>query len=309
MDSTPFGLDPFVGNRAEQQIHNSGGLGSDTEINNANENENYETQKIGDFPILPMSELVYDESILHRYSIIENSRIFNPNYLNEVQKELTENDRNLTVMWIVEKFVSTGLSDEAMFLTIKIFDYLLGVNKISRDFLLIRACSCIFLSAKIEDTEHETLCGLLSRLAHITESEIIEDELNIAKILNFQVLFVTPIMPLRLFIQKIYSIDPGADVNRIFILAKLVALCTLFDEKCSSLRSEDIAKSSLLLVLKYIGRHDLFAPFNEQQLQEHTIRQVLNSVSLVISNHDYMNYVQMYSNLYDELGNIVASNE
>ena len=309
MDSTPFGLNPLITNRGQEDLQNTGGLGSDDEINNANENDSSEPQKIGDFSILPMNGLVYDESILHRYTIIENSRLFNPNYKTEIQKDLTENDRNLTVLWIIEKFVSTGLSEEAMFLAVKLFDYLLGVNQISRDFLLVRACSSIFLAAKIEDTEHETLCGILSGFAHITETEIIEDELNIVQLLNFQLVFVTPLMPLRLFIQKIYSMDQSLDINRIFILTKLVCLCTLFVENCSKITSEDIARASLLLVLKYINRHDLFAPFNEQQLPKSSIQDVLNAVNFVISNHDYMNYVSMYSDLYNQLSNILSSNQ
>lgn len=266
--------------------------------------------KFGDTPTTVLEPTIYDESVLRRYRKNESSRFFNKNYLTEVQKTLRESDRDSIVKWMMCKAPIIEITDDALFLAVRIFDYILGKKEFSRDSLTMHGGSCLLIASKMEDDDNQTICAQIVEVAtNLTEAALIEDELVVTKLVGYNAFFITPIMYLRVFLQKLFITDSSINVKKTWILAKIIAFCSLFTDKCSVFSSEEISKECIRLVLVYQKKVETFNQLNFGPISDECHRRILDVLDSVVKDAYKMGIVRQFSDLATELPSLVASNQ
>ena len=194
------------------------------------------------------STILYETTILNRYNKEDKIRPFNNNYLNEIQKDLFKTDRNLLVKWIILTGISESLSYDAIFLSIRIFDYILSTFPIYRSTLKINASACILLASKMEDSPKHDLCNrLIQSISESSESIIVDTELILFKHLNYNVSFITSFLYLRLYLQQLNSENIKIYNNKFNELSKIISLCSISYEKCLIYSNDLICKNCLII--------------------------------------------------------------
>ena len=188
----------------------------------------------------------YEVPILNKLRQIDKSFHFDFNYCNSIQTNLTRRDRDIITQNILKTGVSCGFSHRIIGLASKIFDRIIQTYPLHRDELNLNAATCLFIANKIEGHEIDDACQVLAqRRTEFKESDIIQQELTICNILNYNIRFVTPFDFLELFLKKDENLDDYNSYRVLKKLTKAIIYCAMITETSNTFTSEDICMYSL----------------------------------------------------------------
>lgn len=198
----------------------------------------------------------YSESILNRYRMEDNRRRFNPHYLTEVQKALEEKDRNVGVAWMIQSGLAINLSDDAIFLAVRILDYYLGISHLTRNLVQLACASALLLGAKTEDPNTMSICsGICLQAVDISEQTLTDTELLMFRDIEFNIVMATPIVFLHYYLKKFFIDNERSDIiiTDVIRIVRFISYCALSFDSCSKFNSEHIALIALYLTSKILN--------------------------------------------------------
>ena len=193
----------------------------------------------------------YDDSILSFYRREATRRRFNPKYLEEVQTLLERGDRDTGVAWMIQTGFRIGASNEAIFLSVKIFDYFISKWQIPRE-EVEHWCACgLLIGVKTEDTDfNPRLCKRIRDNAHdVAEQQMTELEIVMFRVIEFNSIFSTPVIFARYYTK--YVEDGKLDDVTPYVW--FFAFCALSVETCSALHDEDVGIACVVLAAKLVS--------------------------------------------------------
>ena len=193
----------------------------------------------------------YDISILEFYRKEALRRKFNPKYLEEVQPLLERGDRDTGATWTIQTGFRIGASNEAIFLSVRIFDYFISKWQIARDEVELWSACALLIGMKAEDTAYNPrLCKRIRDNAQdVTEQQMTELEIVMFKAIEFNAIFATPVIFARYYTKYIEA----AKRDEVVSYGRFFAFCALSLETCSSLNDEDVAIACISIASKFVG--------------------------------------------------------
>lgn len=200
----------------------------------------------------------YSESILNRYRMEDNRRRFNPHYLTDVQIKLEEKDRNVGVAWMIQSGLAINLSDDAIFLAVRILDYYLGIQSqpLTRNRVQLACASALLLGAKTEDPNIMSICsGICLQAVDISDQTLTDNELLMFRDIEFNIVMATPIVFLHYYLKKFFVDNERSDIiiTDVIRIVRFISYCALSFDSCSKFNSEHIALIALYLTSKILN--------------------------------------------------------
>lgn len=141
----------------------------------------------------PQDCFEYQSEILQEFRDLENSFRCNANYM-ELQDDINDKMRAILIDWLIEVFYKFKLLPETLFLTVNIIDRYLSQIKIMRSKLQLVGITALFIALKYEEIYPPDL----SKLVYITDKaytkkEVLDKEIDIMRVLNFDVTVPSPL--------------------------------------------------------------------------------------------------------------------
>ena len=199
----------------------------------------------------PPNITLYGDSAINRFRNEDEKRTLNINYRNDVQNDIEDGDRNNIVSWMFQACSQLDASDSAIFLSVKIFDYLLSNVQISRDSLQLYASCAILIAIKSEDIGSmqilERLCPLTR---NINDQELLDLEFEIFKIVDYNILFATA------YVFLMYYLSKYKDTNRdlLFNVARFFTVAGIAEDTCFKYGCETISVAAMIFALKIMNK-------------------------------------------------------
>ena len=213
------------------------------------------------FPQFLPNLSAYEEPVLKKLRQMD-SKMFNMNYLHTIQTNIQKGDRDLMIQYIIKTGISLGLSHRIIGLAAKIFDNVIQEFPLQRDQLSLTAATCIFMANKLEGYEIDETCQALSQKRNdFQESDIIQQELKIWSLLNFNIRFVSPFDFLDYFLKKQDYSNSYHMYRTLKKLTKCIIYCAMMSEQMNVYTNEQICINSLEIAKVVINCNPL--PQNE----------------------------------------------
>ncbi|KAK4481535.1 hypothetical protein RD792_012436 [Penstemon davidsonii] len=134
-----------------------------------------------------------------------------PNYLEQVQTDLTANMRELLIDWLFEVAEEYKVTSDTLYLTVSYIDRFLSTNAITRNNLQLLGVSSMLIASKYEEISPqkvEVFCDITAN--KYTKSEVVKMEADVLESLRFEMGNPTVKTFLRRFI-RIALEDYGVD--------------------------------------------------------------------------------------------------
>lgn len=191
---------------------------------------------------------LYGDHPINRFREEEKSRALNPHYKTNFQTDIEDQDRDLVVSGIFSICSQLEVSDGAIFLAVKMFDYLLSKVEIPRQKLKSYAYCCILLATKSEDIWQTQIVERLCHLGEdVQDSVLLELEFEVFKDINYNVLFSTVFIFLTHYISSI-TVSNQDSLDLLYNTSRFFAFAAISTDSCTfNYDSETIAFSCLLL--------------------------------------------------------------
>ncbi|KAK8875685.1 hypothetical protein M9Y10_005860 [Tritrichomonas musculus] len=255
----------------------------------------------------PPTITVYGNYAINRFRKEEKKRMLDPNYRINVQKEIEEGDRNNLVLWMLSVSSELEASDAAIFLAVKIFDYLLSKVEISRDNLKIYAPCALLIAIKSEDIEHMQILERLCPLSvNVEDQELRDLEISVFKIIDYNVIFSTVYIFMTYYIDKCETLQR----DKFYNIVRFFAFSAVSTYNCSFyFDSETIAISCVLLGALVLKEKHSFSDIlpNFPNLKECT--EIILNASRDVLFYKYSNELKPYFvAISKELNDFLAEN-
>lgn len=250
---------------------------------------------------------LYGDNAINRFRIEEKKRMLDPNFRINIQKEIEEGDRNNLVSWMLSACSELDASDAAIFLAVKIFDYLLSKVEISRDNLKVYAPCAVLIAIKYEDIEHmqilERLCPLT---LSISDQELRDLEIYLFKIIDYNAIFSTVYIFMMYYIDKCKT----QERDKLYNIVRFYAFSAISTNNCTFyFDSETIAISCVLLATLVLKENHKFLDnvLNVSKLKEctETILNAARDILLYKYSDDYRPY---FFAVLNELNDFIDEN-
>ncbi|KAL8521954.1 hypothetical protein ACS0TY_012199 [Phlomoides rotata] len=125
-----------------------------------------------------------------------------PDYMEKLQKDITQGMRGILVDWLVEVSEEYKLVPDTLYLTVNLIDRYLSENYIEKQKLQLLGVTCMLIASKYEEIcapRVEEFCFITDNT--YTKDEVVKMESCVLNFLNFQLSVPTPKKFLRRFIQ------------------------------------------------------------------------------------------------------------
>jgi len=189
--------------------------------------------------------MVYVRDILETQREREREQKIPDSFLS-LQPEISERHRSALVEWIAKTCAEAHLLNETFFLAIKIVDKIFSTVVVSSAKIQLVGCAALMIASKFEEEYGIRLADLSTACARrYTEADMMKMEQSILNVLNFEILFVTPLHFLRRF-----SRAAGND-QKAHGLAKFFAELSAADHLLSPFPPSLIAAASVYLSRLY----------------------------------------------------------
>ena len=222
------------------------------EINIKTENnDSFETIKESEEDSIVSFQNQYIDEILEnlKNEEINNEYKINPNYFN-FQTEINQKMRIILIDWLFEVNCKLKFKEETFFITVYIIDSYLSQKFVPRKKYQLLGVAALFIATKL----NEIFSGSVRDYAFITdnaytESEILDMEEDICKILNFNFL-----IPNCLSFFEIVSKKIGVDKDfKKYHFGKFIMQCFLMSSKSLIYNYSTISSATCYLVMKLFG--------------------------------------------------------
>lgn len=177
----------------------------------------------------PANSSMYE--YLHSLEIAESRRP-SPNYMEEVQNDVTVNMREILVDWLVEVAEEYKLVSDTLYLTIMYIDRFLSSHPLSRNKLQLLGVSCMLIASKYEEISPphvEDFCYITDNT--YTKEELVNMEKDVLKFLNFEIGTPTTKNFLRILTKAAHENYKSPNLQLEFLCCYLAEL-SLLDYRC-----------------------------------------------------------------------------
>ncbi|XP_076952029.1 cyclin-A2-1-like [Bidens hawaiensis] len=168
-------------------------------------------------------------------------------FMETVQKDVTQSMRGVLVDWLVEVSVEYKLEPDTLYLMVHLIDMFLSKNYIERQKLQLLGITCMLIASKYE----ETIAPSVAEFCFITDntytkSEVIKMESQVLNDLNFHLSAPTTQKFLRRFIRAAQASQQSPSVE-LECLATYLAELTLIDYNFLVFVPSNIAAAAVFL--------------------------------------------------------------
>ncbi|KAJ7967533.1 Cyclin [Quillaja saponaria] len=183
---------------------------------------------------------------LHALEMEANRRPL-PNYMENIQYDVTKNMREILVDWLVEVAEQYKLVSDTLYLTVSYIDRFLSAHAISRGKLQLLGVSSMHIASEYEEINSphvEDFCYITDN--SFTKEEVVDMEREVLKLLNFEMGNSTAKNFLRIFIRVAEENSQPSSLLFEFLACYLAEL-SLLDYECVWFLPSVTAASALFL--------------------------------------------------------------
>ncbi|KAG2379801.1 hypothetical protein LR48_Vigan406s014200 [Vigna angularis] len=197
----------------------------------------------------PLLCSLYAADIYDTMRVAELARRPYPNFMEMVQRDITQSMRGILVDWLVEVSEEYKLVTDTLYLTVYLIDWFLSKNYIERQRLQLLGITCMLIASKYEEINApriEDFCFITDNT--YTKAEVLKMESQVLKSSEYQLFAPTIKTFLRRFLraaQASYK-DPNLELE---YLANYLAELTLMDYGFLNFLPSIIAASAVFLAL------------------------------------------------------------
>ncbi|KAL9992304.1 putative cyclin domain-containing protein [Helianthus debilis subsp. tardiflorus] len=169
------------------------------------------------------------------------------NFMETVQRDVTQSMRGVLVDWLVEVSVEYKLEPDTLHRTVYLIDMFLSKNYIERQKLQLLGITCMLIASKYEETiapSVEEFCIITD--STYTKSEVLKMESQVLNILNFHLSPPTAQTFLRRFIRAAQASHQSMSLE-LECLASYLAELTLIDYNFLVFVPSNIAAAAVFL--------------------------------------------------------------
>ena len=215
------------------------------------------------------------------------------NYMKE-QKEINEQMRGILIDWIIDVHYKFGFTDETLFMTVLIIDRFLSVNQITRLKLQLLGITSLMIACKHEEIDLPKIDDFI----YITDNAYIKDEVikmenDILKVLNFELLYPSPIK-----FYEYLSVYFGFD-KKMHLMGKYLMESFLVDIKYTKYKPSIISSACCYIVMKFFKMKNYQESYDkkyyslnkEDNLSEHNIKDCAKDICFFVDNINKTKYL------------------
>nr|CAD1837880.1 unnamed protein product [Ananas comosus var. bracteatus] len=168
------------------------------------------------------------------------------NFIETIQKDITENMRGMLVDWLVAVAEEYKLLPDTLFLTISYVDRFLSMHAVARQKLQLLGVSCMLVASKYEEISPphvEDFCYITDN--SYTKQDVVKMEAKVLKFLNFEMGDPT----VKTFLRRFAKAGQGCKYPNLLLefLGNYLAELSLVDYGCVRFLPSVIAASSVFL--------------------------------------------------------------
>ncbi|CAH8353841.1 unnamed protein product [Eruca vesicaria subsp. sativa] len=172
----------------------------------------------------PLLCCLYAPEIYHNLRVSELKRRPVPDFMERIQKDITQSMRGILVDWLVEVSEEYSLVPDTLYLTVYLIDWFLHGNYLERPKLQLLGITCMLIASKYEEISApriEEFCFITDNT--YTKEQVLEMENQVLAHFSFQIYTPTPKTFLRRFLraaQASYLFIPSVIAASAVFLAK-----------------------------------------------------------------------------------------
>ncbi|XP_056848609.1 cyclin-A2-3-like isoform X3 [Raphanus sativus] len=195
----------------------------------------------------PLLCCLYAPEIYYNLRVSELRRRPVPDYMETIQKDVTQSMRGILVDWLVEVSDEYTLVPDTLYLTVYLIDWFLNGNHVERQRLQLLGITCMLISSKYEEIyapRIEEFCSITDDT--YTKDQVLEMEKQVLAHFSFQIYTPTPKTFLRRFLRAAQASYPSMCLELEFLASYLTEL-TLLDYHFLKFLPSVIAASAVFL--------------------------------------------------------------
>lgn len=190
---------------------------------------------------------LYASDIYSNFRVAELLRRAHTNFMEKVQRDITQSMRGILIDWLVEVSEEYKLAADTLYLTVHFIDLFLSQNYIERQRLQLLGITCMLIASKYEEIcapRVEEFCFITDNT--YTREEVLKMESQVLNYLAFQLSTPTAKSFLRRFLRaaKASYKTPSLELE---FLANYLAELTLVEYEFLKFLPSVIAASALFL--------------------------------------------------------------
>ena len=234
----------------EQEEIYSKTLTNENIINNYNLNIENEEKTINKNPQLVEE---YIEEIYNNLKLTETQFLPLENYMEKIQKDITERMRLILLDWLIEVHLKFKLLPETLFITINIIDRYLSIRDINRKYLQLLGVSSMFIACKYEEIYSPEIKDFIYMTDNAYDkNQMINMENDILKVLDFNIC-----VPSYFRFLEIYKFYLKFD-DKFFFLCNYLIEVALIEYNLIKFQPSLITTSAIFIALKIYNKIILF---------------------------------------------------
>ncbi|CAL9215134.1 unnamed protein product [Arabidopsis halleri] len=195
----------------------------------------------------PLLCCLYAPEIYYNLRVSELKRRPVPDFMERIQKDVTQSMRGILVDWLVEVSEEYTLASDTLYLTVYLIDWFLHGNYVQRQQLQLLGITCMLIASKYEEIcapRIEEFCFITDNT--YTRDQVLEMENQVLKHFSFQIYTPTPKTFLRRFLRAAHAshLSPSLEVE---FLASYLTELTLIDYHFLKFLPSVVAASAVFL--------------------------------------------------------------
>ena len=242
----------------EQEEIYSKTLTNENIINNYNLNIENEEKTINKNPQLVEE---YIDEIYNNLKSTEAQFLPLENYMEKIQKDITERMRLILLDWLIEVHLKFKLLPETLFITINIIDRYLSIRDINRKYLQLLGVSSMFIACKYEEIYSPEIKDFIYMTDNAYDkNQMINMENDILKVLDFNIC-----VPSYFRFLEIYKFYLKFD-DKFFFLCNYLIEVALIEYNLIKFQPSIITTSAIFIALKIYNKDNIICNFEENDL-------------------------------------------
>ncbi|CAN8240564.1 unnamed protein product [Cochlearia groenlandica] len=195
----------------------------------------------------PLLCSLYASDIYYNLRVAELKRRPCPDFIEKIQRNVTQTMRGILVDWLVEVSEEYTLVPDTLYLTVYLMDWFLHGNFMERQRLQLLGITCMLIASKYEEIcapRIEEFCFITDNT--YTRDQVLEMESQVLKHFNFQIYTPTSKTFLRRFLRAAQATQQNISLEMEFLANYLTEL-TLMEYEFLKLIPSVIAASAVFL--------------------------------------------------------------
>ncbi|KAA3455541.1 cyclin-A2-4-like [Gossypium australe] len=190
---------------------------------------------------------LYSPEIYNNLRVAELLRRPYPNFMETIQRDITQSMRGILVDWLVEVSEEYKLVPDTLYLTVHLIDWFLSKNYIERQRLQLLGITCMLIASKYEEIcapRVEEFCFITDNT--YTKEEVLKMETKVLKYFGFQIFAPTAKTFLRRFLRAAQASYKSPSIEMEY-LANYLAELSLIDYEFLNFVPSIVAASAVFL--------------------------------------------------------------